>query len=279
MDTPRQPAEPGHDDLGDALRDDLGDDLGDARVRDLLAALGAQAVDRMPDPAMPDDVADRITASLRAETAARELAGRDLLTGLPAPGPMPDDVADRILASLQAEQRSRISQPAGSSGEASVVPLLRPRRALPRRWGTALVAAAAVAAVGVVGTVVVRTLSPDRAQGGIPARIHVQVSSERYQQDQLGAQARDLLAAAGATPTSNRDPASGPLTTTAGITSCLTGLGIHDATAVSVDLASFDGAPAAILVVTSDGTTRAYAVGRDCSDDDAHLLKGGVTVP
>lgn len=270
MDTSPSPDEPG--------RDDPGDDLGDARVRDLLSALGARAVDASPS-GIPEQVADRVTASLRAEAAARELAGHDLLATLPAPGPMPADVADRITTALRAEQASRADTSGhASSGGGSVSPLRRPQRVGRSRWTTGLAAAAAVAAVGVVGTVVVRTVSDDRSSSGALSTIHVQVSGVSYQQDRLGLQARDLLTAPGTTLTGSATT-SGPLATPSGIRSCLAALGIADPTAVSVDLASYEGAPAAILVVTGAGTTTAYAVGRDCSAAQAHVLEGGVSVP
>ena len=260
MDTPPPPDHPGRDDLGDA------------GVRDLLAAIGSRDVGPLTD-GIPADVADRITAALRAETATRELAGHDLLTTLPAPGPMPTDVADRITAALRAEQESRADASAEAPEGGSVSLMPPPRPGGRHRWTAVLAAAAAVAAIGAIGTVVVRTMTAS----GVPARIHVQVSGASYQQDRLGLQARDLLMAPGATLTSGT--ASGPLTTTSGIRSCLSGLGIKDSTAVSVDLASYEGAPAAILVVTTTGSTTAYAVGRDCSAAQAHVLEGGVSVP
>lgn len=270
MDTPPPPDEPGRDDLGDA------------RVRDLLSTLGARDLAPFTD-GIPADVDARITAGLEAEGTARERAGQDLLTTLPAPGPMPADVVERITAALHAEQEIRaVAAPENVAAAetlegGSVVPLFRPRREGRRRWTTVLAAAAAVAAVGVVGTVVVRTVSGDRSTGGTPARIHVQVSGASYQQDRLGLQARDLLTAPGATLTTGT--ASGPLATTSGIRSCLTGLGVKDPSAVSVDLASYEGTPAAILVVTMPDSTTAYAVGRDCSAARAHVLEGGVSVP
>lgn len=215
---------------------------------------------------------------------------RDLLTSLPPPGPMPDTLADAITAALAAEQQLRTAPPSRTpsgrtadpdTGGACVTPLAGPSRgrlAGRRSWVTALTAAAAVAAVGVVGTLVVKTLSPGAAPAATPANIHVKVSRETYQQDRFGLQARDLLAAPGTTPAAGGTPAQ-PLSTSSGIRSCLTGLGIGDATAVSVDLATFDGAPAAILVVTSGGTTTAYAVGRECSAQDAQVLEEGVRVP
>ncbi|MEP6796875.1 MAG: hypothetical protein ABI890_01950 [Lapillicoccus sp.] len=270
MDTPPTPEELGRVDPRDA------------QVRDLLAS-------QPPVGPMPADVAALVTDALAEEQEARVRAARDALTALPPVGPMPDDVRMRIAAALRDEQALRTvtagsSAPSGQRADetplGTVVPFVRRSRVARRRWTTVLTAVAGVAAVAVLGTVAVRTLSADRPSG-VPAVFHVRMSSESYDQAGLGLQARDLLAYPSATLRSTQ-PASGRLATEAGVDACLQGLGITDVssvTSVSVDLASYEGTPAAIVVVTTPAGVTAYAVGRDCSAGAPHLLRTGASVP
>ena len=48
---------------------------------------------------------------------------------------------------------------------------------------------------------------------------------------------------------------------------------------MSIDLATFEGQPAAIVVVRRTDSTTVYAVQRDCGDGDAGVIQDGVTVP
>ena len=95
---------------------------------------------------------------------------RDLLSSLPEPGPMPDDLADRICASLEREQGLRGAQQPWDS-HARVHDLARERaHRRPQQW---ILAAAAVLAVGVIGTVVFDQVldsqgSADSAAANVP---------------------------------------------------------------------------------------------------------------
>ncbi len=243
MDTPHSPAEPGD-----------GDDLGHAGVRDLLASQ-------------------------------------------PSTGPMPEDVFARISTALREEQATRVAD-AGLTDElgmAEVAPLVRParpdgRRTMPR-WSRVLTAAAGVAAVGVIGTLAVRETGNDPGVGAAAPRsnpsssagssLHIQLSQSSYSQGALGNEARKLLEAPAATlsPTAAEAPALGPIATQAGLDACLASLGETGATSVTVDLATYEGKPAAIIVVTKGGDSTAYAVQRDCSTGDPKILQDSVPVP
>ena len=74
-------------------------------------------------------------------------------------------------------------------------------------------------------------------------------------------------------------PSSGPLVTQAGAAACVAALGATDAGAVSIDLASYEGQPAAIVVVRRSDSTVVYAVQRDCGDGDAGVIQDAVPVP
>lgn len=75
---------------------------------------------------------------------------RDVLRSLPDPGPMPDSVTTRIQHSLEAEGEHSARSWAGTEDVTDLVAERHRRR--PAQW---VMAAAAVVAVGVIGTVVV----------------------------------------------------------------------------------------------------------------------------
>ena len=222
---------------------------------------------------------------------------RDLLTGQPSPGPMPEDVFLRICAALDTEQTARAADDGLSDdlGLADGSPLERvgsssTRR--PRRWGRVLLTAAGVVVVGVVGIVAVRasgtgggeTAAIPGTQGAGQAggsTLHIQISSSAYTQDGLSTQARILLNAPAASvlPTDAEAVGIGPIATDAGLSDCLASLGEAGASAVTVDIATYAGVPAAIIVVTKGATTTAYAVQRDCSTGDPRIIQDSVPVP
>ncbi|QKE82490.1 hypothetical protein [Arthrobacter sp. NEB 688] len=71
----------------------------------------------------------------------------------------------------------------------------------------------------------------------------------------------------------------GGLSTAAGARACAEGLDVPDADTVVVDIATVDGRPAAVLVATAEsGRRTAWAVGRDCTRTDAHVVSGPVLV-
>ena len=115
--------------------------------------------------------------------------------------------------------------------------------------------------------------------GGSAGSVHVQVSTTAYTKDVLATGAQTLLDSPGADASVGDAPSSGPLVTQAGAAACVAALGASDAGAVSIDLASYEGQPAAIVVVRRSDSTVVYAVQRDCGDGDAGVIQGAVPVP
>lgn len=108
--------------------------------------------------------------------------------------------------------------------------------------------------------------------------MRLRVSTTRYTGAGLAAQAATLVdsAVAGLRPVAlTAGTGSGlPLATAAGLRSCMDGLHAEASGGATVDIAYYDGAPAAVLVVAAGGRHTAYAVGRECSRSDPHLLHG-----
>jgi hypothetical protein len=245
-----------------------------------------------PDPEMDPEVDARVRA---------------LLTEHPETGPMPSDVAARIELALADEARLRVTRGplpaaggepvadmAGRAG--SVLPLAGRRR--PRPWVAvaAVAAAAAVVAVGASALHVTQRPNPAAVIAGdtstvgptatspapSPATPHIQLSTTDYTATTLAAQARVLLDDP-ATPLADlaaESPSLGPIATPVGLASCLEALGARTETGtVTADLGTFEGRPAAIVVVTDAGTSTAYAVERSCSPGNVTLLAGPTPVP
>ncbi|GAA2159274.1 hypothetical protein FHX52_3668 [Humibacillus xanthopallidus] len=216
--------------------------------------------------------------------------------------PMPSVVSDRIAAALADEARLRVSRGplAGTDGTegtggavGAVVPLESRRRQRPWVAVAAVAAAAAVVAVGASALHVTKRPSPAAVVAGetpsitttsaTPAAVgnpHIQLSTTDYRSGTFGAQARDLLDHP-ATPLPDlaaESPSLGPIATPVGLASCLDAIGAGGG-AVSLDLASFEGRPAAVIVVTRDGTSTAYAVERSCAPGNVTALAGATPVP
>ena len=170
---------------------------------------------------------------------------------------------------------------------------------LPRRRSRAWVAIAAVAASAAVVVAGVSALyiierpgpadvvvggpstpSSSVTSAGAEAVPHIQLSTTNYDAGTLGAKARTLLDHP-ATPLAAlaaESPSLGPIATPVGLASCLSALDVGPG-AATVDLATFDGRPAAIIVITHDGTSTAYAVERSCSPGNVTALAGATPVP
>jgi hypothetical protein len=225
---------------------------------------------------------------------------------------MPGYLVERINASLAAEQAQR----AASSGVTSLAPLLAPRR---RRAGrVAFAVAGTAAAVALFAAVGSNILQPDRsttlgasasapvtsrdpaagAQGlasagdkatrqeasppaAPPALVQIRVSRTRYTQTGFVTQAQALHRAAidPTQPQAGGYAEAGPVGTTPGLVDCLNAIGAGGAQSVRADLAFYEGRPAAIIVVTTNGTNTAYAVGRQCSPADAAVLRPATPLP
>ena len=243
---------------------------------------------REPQPGAPDPDDD--------PTGVRALLG-----SLPDPGPMPDDLARRISASTAAEQERRSAPSPGGT----VHPL---RRRSP--WRALGVAAAAAVVVGVGGAALFSGLggspgtgvagafssagdSAARAESagggattdsGAPA-LALPVAVHHTERDYTGAglavEAAEMAAAPGATmaPLAAETPSLGPIATPQGALACLSALSSSPASALTVDLGTIEGVPAAVLVVTSPSGRTAYAVERRCSTGQPALLAGPVALP
>ena len=241
-------------------------------------------------------------------------AVRTLLRNAPDPGPMPADLSRRIEMSLaQAAVRRAgddelfdelgfsdpdavhsveeaddvivfTGEPHDGNQDDNVVPLLQRRR-----WPLIGVAAAIVAFLAIAGAVVAQQRSTNNGLAAIPpagstaagsaGSVHVQISNTAYTKDGLATQAQALIASPGPDASVGDAPSAGPLVTQAGAAACVNALNASDAGAVSIDLATYDGQPAAIVVVRRSDSTTVYAVQRDCGDGDAGVIQDGVTVP
>ena len=241
-----------------------------------------------------DDPADASAEHVRALLAAAD----------PDPGPMPREVTERIAAALAHEARLRVergpladaSTPAGPHEEyAGVLGLRRPpRRHRPYYLAAAVAAAALVVAAGASAlhltkrpnsTAVIGGEFTSSTPGASSGRsgVHIQLGSTAYADATVGAQARELLdhPAQPLGPGAAEAPGIGPIGTEVGLASCLQGLGAASPapSAVSADLATFEGRPAAVVVVTRDGASSVWVVERSCSAQAPGVLHPETPVP
>lgn len=224
-----------------------------------------------------------------------------LLAEAPEAAPMPDAVADRVGAALAAESRARAERAGRAELQASdhddggVTQLWsRARRNTPGYAAAAVAAAAGVIAVG--GTALHANKRPDSAaalgdfhgsrtvKSAVKAPspgVHIQLSTTAYDPGNVAVKARELLSRPGPEigPLDAESPTTGPLATPDGLAACLSALGEADPTAVSADLATYDGAPAAVIVVTKGSASTAWVVERSCAPDAAGLIASAIPVP
>lgn len=209
---------------------------------------------------------------------------RDLLRSLPDPGPMPQDVNDRISAALVAEQKNR-------SGEdhKNVTPLTRTgrtrkpggrRRTMQAVGG--LVAAAAVAAVAVVG---VNSLQDDKAPvSAVPSnsshhsagsdelasRVQLDSTGTHYTPASFNTQAASMASGPDKSDIPGKELLSqfGALTKPHAIIGCIRSVGdalLDNPTSIKVDLATYGDKPALVIVVAKGKQKTAFAVSTTCS--------------
>ncbi|MEO7421327.1 MAG: hypothetical protein ABIU87_02900 [Ornithinibacter sp.] len=226
---------------------------------------------------------------------------RDLLASLPEPGPMPADLVARITASLAQEVRGGTPCIAPSDPHAGArVFDMPPRRR--SRWPLIGVAAAVVGVLGLGGIISssvpggltaalnlgggdaagsadsAAQSAPEAGAGagsGARAAAVVTWSGVAYDGEHLGAQAAALGTGSGlADPRTASAPAA--VATAEGARSCADGLGIDPDAGLVVDVATFQGRPAAVLLVTQGNAQTAYAVERSCSAQETGLLAGPV---
>jgi hypothetical protein len=131
--------------------------------------------------------------------------------------------------------------------------------------------------------------APSRVPSSPPATtstLHIQLSTTAYSAGNLAAQARALLDHPGQPirDLAAESPAIGPIATPTGLESCLGAIGARGGAdsapeAVSADLATFDGHPAVVVVVTRAGVSTAWAVERSCTTGAPGVLEGATPVP
>ncbi len=251
-----------------------------------------------PDPSLDDD-----PTGMRA-----------LLSGLPDPGPMPEHVVHRIHASLAALAAEHADPPVpvapGRAAPSDEVPFAGPhglgdlnaargRRATPRwlPWAAAagLVAVAggglALGAGGQSVTAAFQGSSADSVAAGARANAAAEdakaataafatvivMSNQGWTDAGLTAAASSLLdsTAASMAPLASESPSIGPIGTPLGARDCASALGVAPDARVIVDLGTYAGRPAALVVAsTSDGQHTAYLVGRQCRQGSPELVAG-----
>ena len=245
-------------------------------MRDLLADA--------PDPGpMPDEVSERIAPGLLDAARLRV-----------DPGPLARS-RRRTAARRQPGQAG-----AGPGGGTVLAMPSRAARPKPIYLAAAVAAAAAVVAVGASALHVTKrpngaavvgdtyssgaSASPSSAPSRPPATtsgLHIQLSTTAYSAANLAAQARALLDHPGQPirDLAAESPAIGPIATPTGLESCLEAIGALDGAdpapeAVSADLATFDGHPAVVVVVTRAGASTAWAVERSCTTGAPGAARG-----
>lgn len=264
-----------------------------AELREPTATDDTVSNNTEPSPTLHPDVAAEVSSLL---AVAGRLPDADDLV---AADRMPPDVADRIALALADAARLRVDPGPLTATErgATVTPFVAGRIQTTRRtpWMAVAAVAAAVAVIAVGGSALHLNKRPDGAAAlgdtttGAPksttqpaprlGTVHIQASDTLYAAGNLADRARALLTSPGPQLDPATAAAAGPVGTPAGLTSCLTGLRVGDAAAVSVDLATFDGSPAAVLVVTNDGDSSAWVVARSCTAADPVVLKAATDVP
>jgi hypothetical protein len=247
---------------------------------------------------------------------AVEARVRELLAAAPDPGPMPEHVAQRIESLLTDEVALRVDPgPLTESDhdQAVIAPLIRQRQR-PRTVlaVAAVAAAAAVVAIGgsalhlnkrangtaslgnpsvTVTSPAPPSLTPTGSPGptgsiGTPVgpskpNFHIQLSETDYTEADLADQARAMLSHPDAPiqVLAAEAPTLGPIATEVGLESCLTAHSLPTDAPVHVDIANYEGEPAAIIVVTEGGRSTVRVVERRCTAGDPAPLTGATPVP
>lgn len=233
---------------------------------------------------------------------------RQLLSSLPDPGPMPPDLVSRITAALEHERavssgferRRRRPAPAPRPNPGWRGALLVAAAAavvlvtVPLATGTAPSGVSALFGQGDVAQSSGAARASQQAEAGQPTaadtggpgvglpslpsegRVGVRQTGTAYTTARLTEQARALLAAQGTQLDLGASDSKqvGPMGTPTGARSCATGMGVPPSQPLSVDLATFDGAPAAIMVVGEGAGATVYAVARWCTGSTDALLAG-----
>lgn len=259
----------------------------DARVRELLADA--------PDPGpMPAEVAERISRALLHAAQLRVEPG-PLALGSPTGSPDGPDGGPRsgggtVLAMPSRAERPRpIYLAAAVAAAVAVVAVGASALHLTKRPNGAAAIGDTYSSAASASPSSAPSSSPSGAGSSPPATgsgLHIQLSTTAYSPGTLAAQARTLLDHPGQPigDLAAESPAIGPIATPTGLESCLRAIGARGGAdpapeAVSADLATFDGHPAVVVVVTRAGVSTAWAVERSCTTGAPGVLEGATPVP
>ncbi|HEX5535188.1 MAG TPA: hypothetical protein VFX33_15720 [Actinomycetales bacterium] len=212
------------------------------------------------------------------------------------PVTMPSDVQARLQAALARASAERAG---------TIVPLQphrggavegERRKARMPRW---LTVAAGLLVIGGTATAASQLLGPggsgasstagraeSSAGAGAPSTsVRPLATGTDYEPDKLGSQVDALLALEASVPASGPQLATqdaaedgqgqGPLADPAGLHACLTGLGATDQAPLAVDLASWRGKDAAVIVLgapSASDSVQVWVVGRGCAPGDDQLM-------
>jgi hypothetical protein len=212
------------------------------------------------------------------------------------PVTMPSDVEARLQAALARASAERAG---------TIVPLQPHRggaaegdRTKARRMPRWLTVAAGLIVIGGTATAATQLLGPgggganstagraeSSAGAGAPSlSVRPLATGTDYEPAKLGSQVDALLASGVSTPASGPRPATqedfagaadGPLANPSGLHACLTALGATDQAPLAVDLASWQGKDAAVIVLgapSAAGSVQVWVVGRGCAAGDDQLM-------
>ena len=237
-----------------------------------------------PEP-MPAYLIERINASLAAEQAQRAATSSGtsvtplLATSRRRPGRLLFAIAGAaaavVVVAVVGSNLFKTIQPALSNSTAAAAISSGPRVAgggEPQR----------VNGTAVPGSPSTPPLVQNRKSGTRNAQqvIQISLSGTRYTQADFVMQARTLRVALEPIPALAADSLGvGAVGTALGLTDCLSAIGAGGAQMVRADLAFYEGAPAVIIVATTNGVPTAYAVGRQCSLADAAVLRPATPLP
>lgn len=257
-------------------------------VRALLADL--------PDPGpMPPEVSSRI---LHLLAQARDGADSPLSRGEGDDRPAEDDPAK--------DNEAGSDEGLGALGLGEVVTLdevaqrRRGAAAGRSRWLVFGSAAAGVAAIAVAGTLLFRgtrqssvatvqsrpgvaagEATPGSAADTMAGKATIVFTGRAYTGATLARLAEDLVADPTSVPTPPSAPTAPvgtatalPIASPAGLAACLQTLGEDDADRVAADVATFNGAPAVVIVTVKNGLKQVYAVDPGCNHGDPMILVG-----
>lgn len=230
------------------------------------------------------------TTGARSASGGRDVFSADVADGDPVDGHSlgsPDE-AWELATVLPFETVETVAQPRTPTGS---------RR--PPRWLMVGGVAATVGAVLIGATAVYRGLTSDSslsaslqqrdAASGAAAplnaggaqiingqAVHFQMSGRAYSEAALTRQAQEILenpTAEVVLPVADATKI-GPVATPDGLTSCITTLGEDDADQVAVDMATYAGQAAAVIVVVTAGNKQVFAVAPSCTQGDPQILVG-----